>query len=138
MLCVLIRIASANGHPQYRFLGRNKQNYPLIIMKYHQISTLSLLLPRLCSNHCNGFTVVQKREQKSKQCRLNADSDHRSSLIWVYTVFFCLSVWKLLNTTNISGGLADPSSYLSLHEIGEAWIHKGAITAFLAVFIIAT
>ena len=30
-------------HPQHRFLQRNKQNYPLIIIKYSQLRTLSLL-----------------------------------------------------------------------------------------------
>ena len=39
---------SSNDHHQHRFLRRNKQNYPLIIIKYHQIHTLSILL------HCQS------------------------------------------------------------------------------------
>ena len=38
------RRGDSNEHPQHRFLWRNKQNYHLIIVKYHQIRTLSLLL----------------------------------------------------------------------------------------------
>ena len=34
----------SNQHPQLRFLPRNKQNYPMIIIIYYRISTLSVLL----------------------------------------------------------------------------------------------
>ena len=38
------RRGDSNEYPQHRFLLRNKQNYHLIIIKYHQIRTLFLLL----------------------------------------------------------------------------------------------
>ena len=57
----------SNEHPQHRFLGRNKQNYHLIIIKYHQICTLFLLLPTVMrfstnqavTNFITGFSVGQ-------------------------------------------------------------------------------
>ena len=36
----------SNEHQQHRFLWRNKKNYPLIVINYHQICNISLLLRR--------------------------------------------------------------------------------------------
>ena len=56
MLWGLIRFASvkdSNEHSQHRFLLRNDENCLSIIIKYHQIRTLSLLL-------FNGDLVIIK------------------------------------------------------------------------------
>ena len=55
----LPRRGDSNEHPQLRFLWRNKQNYHLIVIKYHQIRTLFPLLILDADLRCGGIILEQ-------------------------------------------------------------------------------
>ena len=60
------RQGDSNEHPQDRILWRNKQNYPLIIIKHHQIPILSVLKLSFSNHQMLNNHIDQSQQTKHK------------------------------------------------------------------------
>ena len=59
-----------NEHPQHRFLRRFDKNYLSIIIKYHEICTLSLLLVASLE-YCRKLFILRNTENEPRHEKTN-------------------------------------------------------------------